>query len=305
MSKNFAVIDLGTNTFHLLIARTNKSNQKFETLYKERHFVKLAENGIKTISDAAYQRGLRALGEFKKKIDQHDIESTIAIGTAGLRTASNGPLFVQQVRKELGIDITLIDGYREAELIRKGVDLAIPDLEGNNYLIMDIGGGSVEFIIAHSNGQYWAQSFAIGVAVLHEKFDLGDPAEEKKTFNLKHHIKVTIGPLIETLKKYPSNILVGAAGTFDVLENMAKVKKEKTTYSSFGIDRFEAIFHQLIGTTLEERFADSRIPNVRAEMLIASLVLIQYITEIAETNQIVVSAYTLKEGVLSELMRAV
>ena len=143
MPNRIAVIDLGTNTFHILIAEA-QADHSFKDLHRQRFFVKLAEEGIETIGEAPLERGFKALTHFKNLIEELQVIKVKAIGTAALRTASNGPAFVQQVKEKLGFQIELISGDQEATFIHKGVSLAVPFKE-QNYLLMDIGGGSVEY----------------------------------------------------------------------------------------------------------------------------------------------------------------
>ena len=163
----FGVIDLGTNTFHLLIAEVDQNSIK--EIYRERIFVKLAEKGIHKIGDAAFERATNAIAKFKIILDQHHVDKVRAIGTAGLRTASNSQSFIQLIKNKYNLDIAVISGDEEAHLIHKGVMNAIGSLRTTS-LIMDIGGGSVEFIICDNEKIYWAQSFKIGVAVLFNQF---------------------------------------------------------------------------------------------------------------------------------------
>ncbi|MBK7874110.1 MAG: hypothetical protein IPJ74_27410 [Saprospiraceae bacterium] len=102
-------------------------------------------------------------------LDQYQVKAIRAIGTAALRTASNWQDFIDQVKTLASIEVQLITGDREAELIHKGVMLAIPPVQ-ERMLIMDIGGGSVEFIIADCQQVYWAQSFSCGCGCIVEKF---------------------------------------------------------------------------------------------------------------------------------------
>ena len=109
------VVDLGTNTFHLLIAEPNGQGG-FRELFRYRQFVKLAEEGIQVIGDTPFQRGLLALEGIKAKLDEYGVDRVRAFGTAALRTASNGSEFIRQVRSNTGIEIQLISGDEEARL---------------------------------------------------------------------------------------------------------------------------------------------------------------------------------------------
>lgn len=300
MSNKYAVIDLGTNTFHLLVAEKQADNQ-FKELHRQRFFVKLAEEGIETIGEGAIQRGFHALKTFRETLDKLGITKVKAIGTAALRTATNGPAFVQSVKEQLDIQIELISGSREAELIYKGVHLAVPFQE-NNYLIMDIGGGSVEFIIANKNKVFWAQSFPIGVGVLYKSFHHTEPILNKEVNALTDFIEGILSPLYEALEKHPANILVGASGTFDVLEFILAKEQNFKNHAFVKVADFEPLYKLLLHSTVEERLALKDVPDTRADMIVVAIILIDFIIKKAKIEDIIVSNFAMKEGILSELM---
>ncbi len=300
MTDTFAVIDLGTNTFHLLIAEASNSGI-FKELYRKRIYIKLAEDGINTIGLAPFDRALNALLSFKNILDQYDVKTVKAIGTAALRTASNGPDFIQKVFKETGIQIQLIPGDREADLIYKGVIQAVP-LSKETGLIMDIGGGSVEFILADQDGVKWAQSFPIGVAVLYNKFHKKDPISPSEIDILEKFLEDILAPLFQEILVHKPSILIGASGTFDVLENLLCKEKLTPIHGVVNVSDFYPFFQQQIKTTIQERLAMKDIPNNRAEMIIVALVLIEFILGKTDIKTISVSEYALKEGMLKELI---
>ena len=124
-NNRFGVIDLGTNTFHLLIIEKSSLGTSHE-IARERIFIKLASEGIETIGAAPFQRGLKAMIRFSEILKEYQVSNIKAIGTAALRTASNGKDFVQLIFKKTGIQIELIDGTEEARLIYQGVKEAFP-----------------------------------------------------------------------------------------------------------------------------------------------------------------------------------
>ena len=150
-----AVIDLGTNTFNLLIADVDKQNKTFSKVFNEKIASKLGRGGInnRIIVPEAFQRGVEALTQQKQIIDTYNCEKVFAIATSAIRNAENGPDFVSTVKRKLGISIQVISGDEEAELIYKGNRLAC-DISQKS-VILDIGGGSNEFIIADSEKIYW------------------------------------------------------------------------------------------------------------------------------------------------------
>jgi exopolyphosphatase/guanosine-5'-triphosphate,3'-diphosphate pyrophosphatase len=298
MKKN-AVIDLGTNTFHLLIVSPN-TDGSFTELYRERKFIKLGENGVQQIGDAPYLRGLNALLGFKEVLNEYRVDDVRVFGTAALRTASNGQDFVDEIKEKTNLDITLISGDEEARLIYLGVRQAVP-FGSDNEMIMDIGGGSVEFIIADKTQIFWAQSFPIGVSVLKNTFHTQEPISISEIEKIKTHLSEILKPLKAALKEYPVNNLIGASGTFDVLEMILVKEKLSDLHSEVNATDFEPLYQDFLKTTLEERLQMPNLPNNRADMIIVALVLIDYIVKLAKIEKITISAYAMKEGMLAEM----
>ena len=150
-----AVIDLGTNTFNLLIAEASIGGG-FATLYNEKLPVKLGEGGINKgiITDEAFYRGVQAMSYYADMIRQWKGEKILAFATSAVRNASNGNDFVRTVKEKTGIDIHVINGNQEAEYIARGVSQAVK-LGKKHSLVMDIGGGSTEFIILNDSEILW------------------------------------------------------------------------------------------------------------------------------------------------------
>ncbi len=300
-NKRYAVIDLGTNTFHLL-AIEEKEDGGIAQLYKERIYVKLAEEGIDTIGEEPFKRGMDALASFSLRLREFNISRLKAFGTAALRTASNGEQFVEKAREELGIKIELIPGQEEARLIHKGTMKAI-SIQEERILIMDIGGGSVEFVIADKSKVYWSESFPIGVAVLYREFHYNDPITPQELGRLDEHLGNLLKPFLKALEKYPVDILVGSSGTFDVLEGMIAFEEKLENSIRFKANKFSHFFDKLIFTSLEERFGIEEIPDTRADMIIVALELIRFVLEKTSAKDIIVSSFAMKEGILEELIK--
>src|SRR5690606_24807340 len=144
-----AVIDMGTNTFHLLLVELDGAN--FKTIYKEKIPVKLGKGGINQnlLADDAKKRAFHTLQHFKNLIDGEGISRTFAFATSAVRNAKNGQSFVDEVRETIGIEIRVLSGEEEAQMIYDGIRLS-GSLNGQTDLMIDIGGGSVEFIIGNS-----------------------------------------------------------------------------------------------------------------------------------------------------------
>lgn len=295
----YGVIDLGTNTFHLLIAGLDEREQLRE-IFRERRFVKLAEEGIETIGRTPFQRGMQALCDYHRLLDRYQVVHIRAIGTAALRTAANGAAFIRQVREKTGIAVELISGDEEARLIYLGVQQALP--AAGEQLIVDIGGGSVEFIIAGPDGVRWARSFPIGVAVLYRQFHHRDPMPEEEIRLIRAFLQEQLAPLGAALRRFPVEMVVGAAGTFEVLAERLTTHRPTPAAARLDLAAFSGLHDHIIGSTQAERLASDFIPPERVDLIVVSLVLIGFILETARAPELMVSNYAMKEGILYEMI---
>ena len=301
MPRRLAVIDLGTNTFHLLIISISPGQSKWTELYRQQVFVKLAADGIGAIGEAPWHRGLETMQRFAEIMQQWQVHDYKAIGTAALRTARNGPDFLDTVKVLTGIAITLIDGNEEARLIHSGV-MAYQDyqhLPGKS-LIMDIGGGSVEFILSHQGQVCWAASFPVGVAVLHRNFHREEPIVAAEVAALEIFLKKSLAPLWEILQQDPAARLIGASGTFDVVETALNIPKD-------GIQTGVTLFDFMDSITRldrEARQVHPQIPPQRVDMIVVALILLTTVLQESGIPHLHVCGYALKEGVLSEMIQS-
>jgi len=299
--KNIGVIDLGSNTFHLLIAKII-SPQEFEELYKEAHFVKLASEGIEKIGDTPFKKGIEIMNLFAEKCKEFKVSQVKAIGTAALRRAENTQLFIQQVFDQTGIDVQIISGEVEAKLIAEGVGLAIPFIE-EKVLIMDVGGGSVEFILSEKGHILWAKSFPIGIAILYRYFHKSEPISEEEVEKLRSYLSSSLIDLGDVLKNHPVTHLVGASGTFDVLEDfLSEVSVKNKFASTVEVKHVMPLIEEIVHKSIHERMRYKEIPDTRVEMIVAALILIEYVLILGNFNKLTFSSYAMKEGILRQMM---
>lgn len=299
-----AILDLGTNTFNLLIA--DVENEVYSTVFKSREIVKLGEGGLKQnkIGEVGYQRGISAIQNHIKRIQSHRCDRVKAVATSGIRSTSNGEQFMSEIKSKFDLDIELIDGDREAELIWKGIKQVCQIEE--NCLLMDIGGGSTEFIIANEDGIQWKMSYKLGASRLKENFEPSNPITQSEINKLNGHFETELETLKNALDLYPCTILLGSSGSFDTICEMYLHRINKHSLFSkneslpIDLDGFQMTYDFLIRSTLQERLDTPGIVPMRADMIVVSVILTKYILKLANTKSLFVSKYALKEGLLSE-----
>lgn len=299
-----AIIDLGTNTFNLLIADKDHDGN-FTTVFKTKIPVKLGEGGIDKgiIAPKAYKRGINALKSHINTINKYQVDKHRAFATSAIRSTKNGSDFVQEVYNTLNLKIEVIDGSKEAELIYYGVKQVIP-FEEPYSLIIDIGGGSTEFIIANNTGISWAKSYKLGVSRLKEIFKPNDPITQAEVLRIEEYFDSKLTDLFEALSDTPCTKLIGSSGSFDTLVDMIchqydDKKRRKKTSCNIEVEEYSWAQNHIINSTLNERIATPGMIEMRADMIVLSVILINYILKRTKVNNIERSKFALKEGALS------
>jgi exopolyphosphatase / guanosine-5'-triphosphate,3'-diphosphate pyrophosphatase len=302
--KTVAIIDMGTNTFHLLIAEVDAGN--FSIIHREHVAVKIGMGGINQgfITEAGSERAISTMKSFKETLNEFGIENALAFGTSALRNASNGIAVADLIEKETGIKTEIISGIKEAEYIYRGAKAAIT-MGNEKSLIMDIGGGSVEFIIGNEKEIFWSHSFEIGGQRLMEKFQKHDPILPEEIENLFQFFSSELTLLFDALKIHRPNQLIGSSGTFDTLSDIYCMRNHlplrDLPETPLTINAFEEIYEELLVKDRVARMQIQGMIELRVEMIVVACCLIKFLLSNYSFRQVRVSSYSLKEGVLASI----
>jgi len=302
MKERIAVIDLGTNTFHLFIVELDGT--ELTTLYKEKIAVKIGKNGISKgkIAADAFKRAIHTLRIFRTVIDLFEVTNVRGVATSAIRNAKNGQELIDEIKNKTDIEIDVISGNKEAELIFEGVKVAM-EMPDSPQLVMDIGGGSVEFIIGEGNTIHWRHSFEIGAQRLLDKFHQADPIPEENVESLFDFLKMELNPLVEAIQEFNPTGLIGCSGTFDTLKEIY-LKRERlaSTAESKIFDlpavHYEQIHQELMLKNREQRLQIPGMVTLRVDMIVVASCLIHFVLGKIRPQSITACSYALKEGLL-------
>ncbi len=303
------IIDLGTNTFNLLIADLTKG-KPFESLLNTKSAVMLGDEGINQgyISDKAFSRAYTVLRGFSQQIKDFNCDKVVAFGTSAIRSASNSEAFISKISEDFGINIEPITGQQEAEYIYRGVSQAV-EFSDDNYLILDIGGGSIEFIIANNFLVLWKQSLSLGGARLLEKFKPSDPIALDQISHIEAYLSDELEPLVNAIKQFPVTKLIGSSGAFDSYAEMIHYKltrealsKTETKYP-ISIEQFKNVYQELIQKNRDDRYQIPGLEAIRVNTIVMSSILTQVVLNLTNVESIIQSSYSLKEGVAAQLVK--
>jgi exopolyphosphatase/guanosine-5'-triphosphate,3'-diphosphate pyrophosphatase len=304
-AETIAVIDLGTNTFHLLIIEIDEKGSFYITeKYKE--LVKLGEDGIEQneILPNAFARGIRAMENFRRIIDTRGAQKVLAYATAAIRSAKNGEEFIKQAWVAAKIPIKVINGYEEASLIYQGIRYGLTLPAYQDVLFVDIGGGSVELIVGNRISAKFLKSLNIGAARALEYVKPSDPITPEQILVATRYFKDALQSTITELKEFELRTLIGSSGTFETLGAMIALETgDKFSIDNlngflFDLQQFLNIKHSILSRSRSERLAMNGMDPSRVDMILMGCILLDLLLKELNINEVMVSTYALKEGIL-------
>jgi exopolyphosphatase/guanosine-5'-triphosphate,3'-diphosphate pyrophosphatase len=299
-----AIIDIGTNTFNLLVKEVHTGKLLLNTKIP----VKLGQGGLREdkIADDAFSRGIQALQSHRETALTYGVKEAYAFATSAVRSTRNGKAFAEKAKEVANITINVIDGLEEAEFIVKGVNQAIP-LAHETALIMDIGGGSTEFIITKNGQTEWMESYLLGASRIIELLQVVDPLSPTDLLRLHQLFTQELITLRSHLDKSPIKTLIGSSGSFDTMYDLIAHETNKPLLGTqkaadFSIEALLGMTKKLKVLPLTERLALPGMLPMRADMMPISAVFIDYILSIHPFETVKLSTYSLKEGVFETLL---
>jgi exopolyphosphatase/guanosine-5'-triphosphate,3'-diphosphate pyrophosphatase len=303
-----AVIDLGTNTFNLVIADHNQSY--YTIIHQDKFPVKLGEGGINLglIQPVPFWRGIDNVEKILSIIKSFSVNKIYAFATSAIRDAANGNQFVSTIHKLFQLKVNVITGNKEAELIYLGVKSAL-NIGHKNVLIMDIGGGSTEFIIANDKEIIWKKSYKLGAARLLDKFDGPEPIQADTIISIENYLSNELKSLSKAIEKFKVHELIGSSGSFDTFAEMichmfySPVMLDGKTTFEYHLNDLKEVHTLLINSTRADRLKMNGLIAMRIDMIVIASIFVQFILKKYDIKNLRLSTYSLKEGVLYKMIQ--
>ncbi len=296
MKDRIAILDLGTNTYNLLVAEWENG---LKVVHKAKIPVMMGKSGLKNgLDEAAMQRAVSAVDALVDEAKNFKVNKILTYATSAIRSANNGHELVKLIKISCGIEVNVIGGIEEASLIYNGVKCS--GIESKNCLIMDIGGGSTEFILVKNNKIIYTESFDHGVARLKEKFSFSDPCTQEELGEILNFLSEEWGELIQLIGE-DSFDFIGCSGSFETaLEIVAHEKNEVIeegwVYQEIQKEEWNSIHQFLLFSTTHDREEHPAIIPLRVEYMVYASVLMDLGLSISNSKRIKICDYALKEG---------
>ncbi len=302
-----AAIDLGTNSFHLLIARVD-ADGRFDVIAKEKEMVRLGSGSgdMRELSRDAMDRGIAALGRFRQIAESFGAELT-AVATSALREAQNRAEFIERARRDAGVSIDVISGVEEARLIHLGVLQALP-VFSEQILVVDIGGGSTEFVVGQERDLRSAHSTKLGAIRLTDRFFPDGRSKPKAVKECRTYVRSFLVPTIRRLRDHRPFQAVGSSGTINTVARMVVAGRggdplAATNGVVFDRGELAAVVDLVLAAPKPaQRVELEGLDEKRRDIIVGGIVLLEQIFDALDIEDMVVSEAALREGVLLDLV---
>ncbi|MBW1964419.1 MAG: Ppx/GppA family phosphatase [Deltaproteobacteria bacterium] len=301
--KTIAAIDLGSQTFRVAVVRIvdNRPQVLASELKNVRLGQGLSANG--RLNENAIKRGIETLRDFRNVFNKFRVSDVIACGTAALRNAANAGEFLDLAGAE-GFNIKILSGDEEAFMSVMGVRTSLPDISAP-FLVVDVGGGSSEVVLATSNKTLFNWSLNIGAVNLTEEFIRTDPPLPGELEKLGFHIRQKLSDLPAKLPEFPKTV-VGVGGTATTLAAMAlgmkKYDPRRIRGYALGSQELDKLWNFLTGMKIHTRRSISGLESRRADIILSGIAIFRDILHITEFKELTVSDGGLLLGLLTSLI---
>ena len=290
-----AAIDVGSNSIHMVVAQVDASGG-ISILWRMREMVGLGRISFpsKRLTKLAMDRATMTLRRFMMEAQRWHCEDVVAVATSAVREAENGGEFIERVLRELGVHVRVVSARDEARLIYLGVRHA-RDLRGGPNFIFDIGGGSVEFIVADATDKpALLESRKLGAARVTARYLKSDPPEPKEVKALLAHYDEELTTVLESVRQLKPRRFIGTSGAILNLAAMSARNRDaggdddgdgQPKPLTLSRDRLDRTVQSLLKSTADERAAMPGLDEKRKEQIVAAALLVQHVFEKARPSR--------------------
>lgn len=316
MVRPLASIDIGTNTFRLLISDIDCGGGPRQKLMT-REITRLGGGFTATggLTEDSMARGIATLSTFSGLLREHKVDKVRAVATSVVRESHNGPDFIRRVKEKTGLDVEVIGGDEEALLALKGV-LSCVTLKTGDALVFDIGGGSTEYILSGLGNPVYSESLKLGVVHAAETFLHSDPTTNEEIEAVSNHAQERLAPYLNNLsgkglKKMlpPENMDISLIGTAGTITTLAALDQKLNEYDPSRInnyilthDKVKKLLNDIYPLSLAERRKVCSLEKGREDLIVAGTVIVLKTMEIFGFKEMMVSDGGLLEGVLIDMI---
>ncbi len=294
-----AAIDAGSNAIRFVVADFD-GPLSYNVLHKIREPIRLGHNVFTGggLDEEAMDRAVEAFRRFRRDIDAFGVKGFRAVATSATREAANRDVFLGRILAESGITLEPISGREEARLVHLAAGSRV-DLSEGRWILVDLGGGSVEVSLVDEAGILWSESYRVGTVRLLETLTEARGCHD----SLLAWVRLQLRPLtIPPANGYPGPTAFAATGgNIEAIARLALSYLDPLKIAILPSNRLDAVIHMLSGMTVPERIHELQLRPDRADVILPAALVYRHFAQMVGTGQVVVPSVGVKEGVLLDV----
>lgn len=301
---HLAAIDLGTNSFHMVIVKIDKNKKTFKVVDRVKESVRLGQGSsdMKYLTEEAMSRGIETLRRFKRVADAYDAPIR-AIATSAVREALNQNEFIRRVYAEMDIKIEVASGFEEARMIYLGIIQGLP-VQDKPMMMIDIGGGSTEYLVGKKREILYENSLKLGAIRMTQRFFTEEELSNKKVKECRAYVAGNLAPVVREVKKTKHAVVVGSSGTIMSIARIIRLRRGEYSDTSmngftFTADELYEVVDMLCeAKTVKQRMRIEGLDAARADIIIGGAIILEQSFKHLRIKEMMVSEYALREGII-------
>lgn len=302
-SMKIAALDAGSHSFHLIVAEVAPSGTH-RIIDRAKEIVRIGEETLRTrvIPDDSFARGLAALANLRRFGDAHAPEAFLAVATQAIRAANNGTAFVKAARERAGVELRTLTGDEEARLVYLGARQSLDLTGGRRVALFDLGGGSLEALVADDTRILFTRSLPVGAIPLAESWLRGEPPNAERLANMRAALRLQLAPVLAEMTNVGFDFVALVGGTSNAVRDIvtSRIGNSEIRLNEIRLTDLQSLERELAAMTTEQRIQVPGLHPKRVDTIVPGTSVLRTVIELSGRKHADLCRSTIRDGIVAD-----
>jgi exopolyphosphatase / guanosine-5'-triphosphate,3'-diphosphate pyrophosphatase len=298
-----AALDAGSHSFHLIVAEVGPSGTH-RIIDRSKEIVRIGEETLRTrvIPDDSFARGLAALANLRRFGDAHAPEAFVAVATEAIRAANNGAAFVKAARERAGVELRTVTADEEARLVYLGARQSLDLTGGRRVALFDLGGGSLEALVADDKRILFTRSLPVGGIRLAESWLRGEPPDARRLADMRAALRLLLAPVLAEMRSVGFDFVALVGGTSNAVRDMvtARIGSSEIRLNEIRLNDLQTFEHELAAMTTKQRAEVPGLHSKRVDTIVPGTSVLRTVIELSGRKHADLCRSTIRDGIVAD-----
>ncbi len=298
-----AALDAGSHSFHLIVAEVGPSGTH-RIIDRSKEIVRIGEETLRTrvIPDDSFARGLAALARLRCFSDAHAPEAFVAVATQAIRAANNGAAFVKAARERVGVELRTVTGDEEARLVYLGARQSLDLTRGRRVALFDLGGGSLEALVADDKRILFTRSLPVGGIPLAESWLRGEPPNAQRLADMRAALRLQLAPVLAEMTKVGFDFVALVGGTSNAVRDIVTSQNGNSgiRLNKIQLTDLRSLELELATMTTRQRIEVPGLHSKRVDTIVPGTSVLRTVIELSGRKQADLCRSTIRDGIVAD-----